>query len=74
MQAYMKNVATFLGIRTVQRRAALRVAWRELEQPTSDELGETCLRLMQLEEREYHYASCELVGRFLDFADERFLV
>ena len=74
MRAYMKDVAPFLGIRTPDRRIALRAAWRDLEPPTSDELGETCLRLMDLSEREYHYAASDLLARFIQRADERFLV
>jgi 3-methyladenine DNA glycosylase AlkD len=74
MRAYMKDVAPYLGIRTPDRRRALRVAWRDLEPPTSDELGEACLRLMDFSKREYHYAASDLLARFVQVADERFLV
>jgi 3-methyladenine DNA glycosylase AlkD len=74
MRAYMKDVAPYLGIRTPDRRSALRAGWRDLTSPTSDELGATCLQLMNLSEREYHYAASDLLGRFVQRADERFLV
>jgi 3-methyladenine DNA glycosylase AlkD len=74
MAKYMKFVAPFLGVPTPPRRLALRERWRGLEVPTSDELGDACVALMNQEEREYHYAACELIARYLDTTDEFFLV
>jgi 3-methyladenine DNA glycosylase AlkD len=74
MAKYMKNIAPFLGVRSGPRRLALKTHWRDLEAPTSDELGAACLALMNLREREYHYAAYDLVEKYVDVADEYFLV
>ena|ERR1700677_2330531 len=74
MARYMKHVAPFLGIPTPPRRLALRTQWRDLGAPTSDELGETCLMLMNLRAREYHYAASDLIDKFRDVTDRYFLV
>lgn len=71
--AYMKGVAPFLGVSAPDRRRALRGAWADLEAPTSRELGDTCVLLMQLPEREFHYTAYDLVDRFVRCADDRFL-
>ena len=71
--AYMKGVAPFLGITAPDRRRLLREAWKDLRAPTSDELGHAALALMQLPEREYHYAAYDLLERYIKAADERFL-
>jgi len=73
MKRYMKDVAPFLGIVAPDRRAALKAAWKGIDQPSSDELGEAAQALMALEEREYHYGAFELVERFRRYADELFL-
>ena len=72
-ERYMKNVAPFLGIGADDRRRILRAALVGTSPPTSDELGETALRLMGLTEREYHYAAYDLVERYVQVADEQFL-
>lgn len=71
--AYMKGVAPFLGISAPDRRRALRDAWSGLDAPKSSELGDAALLLMQLPEREFHYAAYDLVDRYLRCADGRFL-
>lgn len=73
MQAYMKDVAPFLGISAADRRHALRTAWQELPHPSSDDLGHGAQALMGLIEREYHYAAYDLIDRFRRSADEYFL-
>jgi 3-methyladenine DNA glycosylase AlkD len=73
MAAYMRGVAPFLGIRAADRRRALRYAWMDLPNPTSDELGSAALLLMAEMEREFHYAASDLIGRYRKFADESFL-
>lgn len=73
MKRYMKDVAPFLGIGAPDRRAALKVAWKGINQPSSAELGEAALALMALEEREYHYGAFELIDRCRRYADDRFL-
>jgi len=74
MRAYMKDVAPFLGIRAGERRRALHSAWHDLEPPDSDQLGEACLALVGLREREFSYAAYDLIARYLDVADETFLI
>lgn len=74
MEAYMKHVAPFLGVRSGDRRRALRAAWRDLATPTNDELGDACLELVNLREREYSYAAYDLIDRYIDVADETFLI
>lgn len=73
MAAYMKAVAPFLGIGAVDRRRALRHAWRELPQPSSDELGQAATDLMALPEREFHYAAYDLIDGYVSCADAYFL-
>lgn len=73
MAAYMKHVAPFLGVRAGPRRQLLRRAWKGLPAPSSDELGTAARQLMALDEREFHYAAYDLVGRYLDAADDDFL-
>ena len=74
MAAYMKGVAPFLGIYAQPRRAALRREWKALPAPTSDELGFAARSLMQLPEREYHYAAYDLIDRYRRYADGSFLI
>ncbi|HEY1223207.1 MAG TPA: DNA alkylation repair protein [Acidimicrobiales bacterium] len=74
MRAYMKDVAPFLGIRAGERRRALRNSWHGLNPPTCDELGEACLTLVGQREREFSYAAYDLIARFIDAADETFLI
>lgn len=73
MQRYMKDVSPFLGIPASDRRAALKAAWKGLELPSSDELGDAALALVACTEREYHYAACDLIDRFRRNADDLFL-
>ena len=70
---YMKNIAPFLGIATPERRAFTKAAWKELPQPTSDDLGSAALALFALAEREYHYAACDLIEKFIASTDEYFI-
>ncbi len=73
MAAYMKHVAPFLGVRSGPRRIALKASWLELASPTSDELGDACLALVALAEREFHYAAYDLIEKYVHVADEYFL-
>jgi len=72
-QAYMKNIAPFLGVKTPERRKLFKEIFRELPTPTSKELGETSRALWKLREREYHYAACDLIDFFIESADKNFL-
>lgn len=66
MAAYMKGVAPFLGIRTPVRRVALRAAWTPLgPPPAADDLAAAARALWAVPEREYPYAACDLLARFV---------
>ena len=71
--AYMKEIAPFLGITAPDRRRLTKVEWKKLRTPTSDELGEAALALMQLPKREYHYAAYDLIETWIDTTDDYFL-
>ena len=73
MAAYMKGVAPFLGISAPERRRALRQAWKGLNHPSSQELGSAAVSLMQLPEREHHYAAYDLIERYRSSVDVYFL-
>lgn len=72
-QAYMKDVAPFLGIAAPQRRAALKPIFRTLVPESSDALGHAAHNLMALREREYSYAAYDLVQTHINVADRHFL-
>ena len=72
-QAYMKDIAPFLGVKTPERRKLFKEIFKELPMPTSKELGETSRALWKLREREYHYAACGLIDFFIESADKSFL-
>ena len=72
-QAYMKDIAPFLGVKTPERQKLFKEIYRELPMPTSKELGETARGLWKLREREYHYAACDLIDFFIESADKNFL-
>ena len=72
-QAYMKDISQFLGVKTPERRALVKVFARELPIPTSDELGKTARALWRLDRREYQYAGYDLIAIFVDCADKNFL-
>jgi 3-methyladenine DNA glycosylase AlkD len=70
---YMKHIAPFIGITAPDRRRLLKAHWRDLPTPSSKELGQACVKLMSLPEREFHYASYDLLETYVDSADEFFL-
>jgi 3-methyladenine DNA glycosylase AlkD len=72
-QAYMKDIAPFLGVHTPERRSTVRKIAKELRVPTCDELGRTTRALWRLDEREYHYAAFDLIQFHVDIADKNFL-
>jgi len=59
---YMKNIAPFIGIGTVPRRAALKAAWKPLPALDEANLARFCLEMWKLPEREYQYAACDLLA------------
>ena len=74
MQAYMKDVAPFLGISTPSRRASVRPILRSLDVPSEEHLGALVRKLWGLDEREYHYAACDLLAHFNKHTSHDFLV
>lgn len=72
-QAYMKDIAPFIGVATPERRALVKKIAKSLPTPTSEDLGETARKLWKLEEREYQYAANDLIGIHWKVADKKFL-
>ena len=73
MQAYMKDIAPYIGIKTPDRRAALKPIYKSARIPTSDQLGKTARALWKLDEREYQYAATFMLEYFQDYLDKNFL-
>lgn len=63
MQAYMKDIAPFLGVAAPHRRAVL----KSLGYPSVDEVSDVARALWQLPQREYAYVACD----YLDHAARR---
>lgn len=72
-QAYMKDIAPFLGVMTPDRRALVKAILSKLPVPTSDEIAETVRALWKLEEREYQYAGNDLLAKYNMQLDKKFL-
>jgi hypothetical protein len=72
-QAYMKDIATFIGVTTPERRSLVKKIARELPKPSSFELGTTVRRLWIQEEREFQYAANDLIDIHIGVADKDFL-
>lgn len=63
MQAYMKDVSPFLGVKAPPRRRAQREAWGTLPALDIPDLAAVVRGLWALPEREYQYAACDLLAR-----------
>jgi 3-methyladenine DNA glycosylase AlkD len=72
-QAYMKDIAPFLGVMTPERRLLVRSILSKLPVPTSDEIAETVRALWKLEEREYQYAANDLLAKYNMQLDKKFM-
>jgi 3-methyladenine DNA glycosylase AlkD len=72
-QAYMKDIAPFIGVATPQRRAVVKKIAKAMKTPTSEELGATARKLWKLEEREFQYAANDLIDIHWKVADKDFL-
>ena len=72
-QAYMKDIAPFLGVMTPERRALVKSLLSNFPAPTSTELAETARALWKLEEREYQYAANDILGKYHLKLDKKFL-
>lgn len=65
MAAYLRDQFPFLGLGSRQRTTALATAWRDLRVPSAGELARAARDLWTLPQREYQYAACDLLGRFV---------
>ena len=72
-QAYMKDIAPFLGVMTPERRSLVKSLLASLPVPSSDEIAETVRSLWKLDEREYQYAGNDLLAKYNMQLDKKFL-
>ena len=72
-QAYMKDIAPFIGIATPERRVLVKKIAKGMNEPTSDELGATARKLWKLGEREFQYAANDIIDIHWKIADKNFL-
>ena len=72
-RAYMKDIAPFIGVATPERRALVKKVAKEMNVPTSSELGATARKLWKLDEREFQYCANDLIGIYNKVADKNFL-
>jgi 3-methyladenine DNA glycosylase AlkD len=72
-QAYMKDIAPFIGVATPERRSTVKRIAKSMKSPTSEELGATARKLWKLEEREYQYCANDLIQIHWRVADRNFL-
>ncbi len=63
---YMKNIAPFIGISSPIRRKLTNKAWQNLSKPTEKELINAAKLMWKLPQREYQYAACDLIGKYID--------
>jgi 3-methyladenine DNA glycosylase AlkD len=63
MQAYMKNLFPFLGIKNPERMALTKAYIKEHGVPEGNELHSTVRKLWQLPEREFHYTAMVLLEK-----------
>jgi 3-methyladenine DNA glycosylase AlkD len=72
-QAYMKDIAPFLGVMTPERRNFVKSLLASLPVPTSDEIAETVRALWKLDEREFQYAANDILGKYSMQLNKKFL-
>jgi 3-methyladenine DNA glycosylase AlkD len=72
-QAYMKDVAPFIGVATPERRSLVKKIAKGLPRPSCAELGATARKLWKLEEREFQYAANDLIDIHIAVANKNFL-
>jgi 3-methyladenine DNA glycosylase AlkD len=72
-EAYMKEIAPFIGVATPERRALVKKIAKGMRIPTSAELGTTARKLWKLEEREFQYVANDLIDIHWKIADKNFL-
>jgi 3-methyladenine DNA glycosylase AlkD len=75
MQAYMKGVAPFLGLQTPERRRVTSAVARQFAPPPDEgAIAELARALFALPEREFAYAACDLLTRWMKHCGPDFLV
>ena len=72
-QAYMKDIAPFLGVATPDRRATVKRLAKSMKVPSEKELALTVRALWRREEREYQYAANDILDIHIDVAGKDFL-
>jgi 3-methyladenine DNA glycosylase AlkD len=72
-EAYMKEIAPFIGVATPERRALVKKIAKGMRVPTSAELGATAREMWKQEEREFQYAANDLIDIHWKIADKNFL-
>jgi 3-methyladenine DNA glycosylase AlkD len=72
-QAYVKNVAPFLGITTPERRALSRTVLEGTPRPDEADCIAIALRCWQLPEREFHYFAVDYLRRHVKRCSSGFL-
>ena len=72
-EAYMKDIAPFIGISAPDRRAATKPIFKALPPQNSDELGRAAKLLYAQQMREYSYAANDLLAQYISLADKDFL-
>ncbi|MCF1594983.1 DNA alkylation repair protein [Streptomyces muensis] len=72
-QAYMKDIAPFLGIPTPERRALSRTVLQGTPRPDEADCTAVALRCWQLPEREYHYFAVDYLRRHVGRCSSGFL-
>ncbi|MFD8943059.1 DNA alkylation repair protein [Streptomyces californicus] len=71
--AYMKHVAPFLGIPTLERRALSRTVLAGLGRPDERDCAAVALRCWRLPEREYQYFAADYLRRYASRCTSGFL-
>ncbi len=72
-QAYMKDIAPFLGMSAPVRCAATKPIFKAFPPESSDDLGKAAKILYSQQMREYSYAANDLLARYIDLGDKDFL-
>lgn len=63
MQAYMKNLFAYLGIRNENRKALLKPILQKYSDEIKHDFRQIVLELWQLPEREFHYCAMEILQK-----------
>ncbi|MBI2765482.1 MAG: DNA alkylation repair protein [Chloroflexi bacterium] len=73
MASYMRGQFAFFGVPSPERRVATREALAGLGVPSETDLMELAAALWALPEREYQYAGCDILGRYITVCGPGFL-